>query len=100
MRQRYGSVAFAVLALFVCGFLWTFLSLSEISRSVAHAVAVRRAASSLLASLVDAEAGQRGYLATNDPSFLDPYQRAMVTTPPAVARLLELTKDTPDQQRR
>jgi two-component sensor histidine kinase/CHASE3 domain sensor protein len=40
---------------------------------------VRRQARELMLAVVDAETGQRGYLLTHDPSYLDPYDRAVAS---------------------
>ena len=45
---------------------------------VEHTLIVRETANTVLNSLVDAETGQRGYLLTGDPPFLEPYDRALV----------------------
>jgi PAS domain S-box-containing protein len=50
--------------------------------------------------LKDAETGQRGYLYTGDPSYLEPYNNAVAQGYPHVARLAELTADNPRQQER
>src|SRR6476646_5773803 len=50
--------------------------------------------------LKDAETGQRGYLYTGDPRYLEPYNYALAQGYPHVARLAELTADNPRQQER
>lgn len=52
---------------------------------------VRRAAHDLLLSLVDAETGQRGFLLSGRPEFLDPYIRAEVVAPEEMRELEHLT---------
>ncbi|CAN7378762.1 sensor histidine kinase [Brevundimonas sp. LjRoot202] len=52
---------------------------------------VRRAAHDLLLSLVDAETGQRGFLLSGRPEFLDPYIRAEVLAPEEMRELEHLT---------
>ena len=42
---------------------------------------LRQTGTDLLAALQDAETGQRGYLITLDPEFLEPYQSARTRTP-------------------
>jgi len=49
--------------------------------------AVADAGDKLLTHLVDAETGQRGYLLTNDPDYLLPYERFADSVPIALARL-------------
>jgi PAS domain S-box-containing protein len=53
---------------------------------------------SLLATLSDAESGQRGYIITGDESYLAPYLRAADARDTAVQRLHELLADSPSQQ--
>lgn len=50
--------------------------------------------------LKDAETGQRGYLYTGDPRYLEPYSYAVAQGYPHVARLAELTADNPLQRER
>jgi PAS domain S-box-containing protein len=50
--------------------------------------------------LKDAETGQRGYLYTGDPRYLEPYNNAVVQGYPHVTRLAELTADNSRQQER
>src|SRR5215831_359353 len=50
--------------------------------------------------LKDAETGQRGYLYTGDPSYLEPYNNSVAQGYPHVDRLAELTADNPRQQER
>jgi signal transduction histidine kinase/FixJ family two-component response regulator len=57
-------------------------------------------ASSLLSSVHDAEASQRGYLITERGEHLTLYQNAIGEIPKLVTRLRELTSDNPEQQRR
>jgi PAS domain S-box-containing protein len=52
-----------------------------------RARAVADAADKLLSNLVDAETGQRGYLLTNNPEYLLPYERSVDSVPLALARL-------------
>jgi two-component sensor histidine kinase/CHASE3 domain sensor protein len=59
---------------------------------------VRRQARELMLALVDAETGQRGYLLTHDPSYLDPYNRAVASIDSTYRELLRLV-DTNQSQR-
>ena len=54
----------------------SFLSFSQIGDAAddrRHAATVLRGGNQLLAALVDAETGQRGYLLTGDEAYLEPY---------------------------
>jgi PAS domain S-box-containing protein len=48
--------------------------------------------------LLDAETGQRGYLLTGDPSYLDPYDRAITQVDGHIANLARITPDNPAEQ--
>jgi PAS domain S-box-containing protein len=48
--------------------------------------------------LKDAETGQRGYLYTGDPRYLEPYNEAVAQGSPHMAKLAELTADNPQHQ--
>ena len=53
-----------------------------------------------LSSLKDIETGQRGYLLTNDTSYLQPYYTGLSASEAYFKKLKELTKDNPQQQER
>lgn len=50
--------------------------------------------------LRDAEADKRGYLLTNDDSYLRRYKASVAKIEPEIAQLIELTSDNPPQQER
>ena len=52
----------------------------------------------LLSSAQDAETGQRGFLLTNNETYLEPYNRAMTSVPLRLNELTQLTRDNPTQQ--
>ena len=56
---------------------------------------VRRAARTLLLSLVDAETGQRGFLLSGSAEFLAPYSRAEISVPEQMDELERLTAHDP-----
>jgi methyl-accepting chemotaxis protein len=67
---------------------------------VEHTYQVRLELADLLSELKDAETGQRGFLLTNDESYLAPYQSALGTIKSTLDDLRKLTADNPDQQHR
>src|SRR5262245_36707646 len=67
---------------------------------VAHTHQVIETNSEVLARLVDAETGERGYIITGDTAFLDPYTGAEEDAMSYVADLRRLTADNPAQQAR
>ena len=61
---------------------------------------VKEELSAVLRLVVDAETGQRGYLITDDPVYLEPYQEASSQIDARLARLDSLTKTSAPQQYR
>jgi PAS domain S-box-containing protein len=66
----------------------------------AHSQEVLLNISELRTLLVDAETGQRGYLYTGDPRYLEPYQAATSKIAAHLDSLEQLTADNPAQQAR
>jgi len=61
---------------------------------------VKEELSAVLRLVVDAESGQRGYLITDDPVYLEPYQEATSEIEARLARLDDLTKNSAPQQQK
>jgi PAS domain S-box-containing protein len=61
---------------------------------------VKEELSAVLRLVVDAETGQRGYLITDDPVYLEPYQEATSQIDARLARLDSLTKTSAPQQQK
>jgi PAS domain S-box-containing protein len=61
---------------------------------------VKEELSAVLGLVVDAETGQRGYLITDDPVYLEPYQEATSQIDSRLARLDSLTKTSARQQKK
>ncbi|MDC9825420.1 CHASE3 domain-containing protein [Devosia sp. ZB163] len=61
---------------------------------------IRREARELMLSIVDAETGQRGYLLTGDPVYLDPYNRAVANLSDRNQRLMRLIEGNDAQRQR
>ena len=70
----------------------------ETAESVAHANAVKAGLERLLATMVDAETGERGFVITSQPAYLEPYDQARATLPSELANLRALTTDNPEHQ--
>ena len=66
---------------------------------VAHTIEVRQQARELMNTALNAETGMRGYLLTDDPSFLAPYNMALKRLPDTLGALRRLTADNPTQQK-
>lgn len=65
-----------------------------------HSAEVRQAEARLSRLVQEAETGQRGYLLTGEPSYLDPFTAARRELSAAEAELRALTGDNPEQQAR
>ena len=67
---------------------------------VSHTHEVLAKLEAALSSLKDAETGQRGYLLSGDPAYLDPYRDAVSRFPGQLAALRQLILDNPAQTAR
>lgn len=67
---------------------------------VVHTFEVINTARLLESSVKNAETGQRGFLITGNPRYLDAYSMGVHAAPDLLARLKQLTVDSPDQQHR
>ncbi len=74
--------------------------LSKNEQLVAQTHQVLTELESTFLTLKDAEAGQRGYLLTQDPTYLKPYYAALNQNSIHIQRLQQLTGDNPTQQKR
>jgi signal transduction histidine kinase len=72
----------------------------ENQRWVAHTQEVMLELAAVLSAVQDAETGQRGYIITGSPPYLEPYRRALGVVDEHLAALQRLTADNPRQQAR
>jgi signal transduction histidine kinase len=72
----------------------------KIHELASHSKEVRIQADLVMQNLIDAETGIRGFNLTDDPTFTEPYDRAVQQIPEDVRRLRELVKDDRDQTER
>lgn len=77
-----------------------FSQQTDASRWGRHSVEVRLATRELSSTLLDAETGQRGYLATGEAVFLEPYEYATRAWRTELEQVRALTKHNPSQQTR
>ena len=68
------------------------------ARMVEHTHKVLAALESIISLATDAETGQRGFLITGEPSYLEPYNAAVSAINASFKALDELTRDNPTQQ--
>ncbi|HET9106806.1 MAG TPA: CHASE3 domain-containing protein [Steroidobacteraceae bacterium] len=66
---------------------------------VSHNIEVILTSQSLRSAIQNAERGQRGYLITGETAYLAPYDSAILSVPPLLQRLEDLTASDPEQQR-
>src|ERR1700743_3168491 len=93
-----GFVASIILVL-VVGLL-SYKSISQFredTTTVDHSQRVIKTSGTLLQLMIDAETGMRGYVATGEPKFLDPYNGALPQLSANINRLKELIQDNPDE---
>lgn len=74
--------------------------LSATNERVAHTYDVIGAIETTLSTLKDGETGQRGYLLTENDSYLEPFNSALDAIASDMDRIRELTKDNSDQNAR
>jgi PAS domain S-box-containing protein len=92
------AIALASLALIGAVAYYSIVRAREDSTWVTRTHDVVNGLESLLATLSDAESGQRGYIITGDESYLEPYTRAVEVRDAELRRLHDLLEDTPGQQ--
>jgi diguanylate cyclase (GGDEF)-like protein len=97
--SSYGVFAAAFLLLAANGvvFFWSFDRLVTATVWVRHTQEVRQLMTGILSALVDAESGQRGYLLTHDPAYLDPFRSGYVIAGQKIDDLLKDVADNPPQ---
>jgi len=101
-RKVGSGFAVTIIALIVIGLTGLRSARTMIANDerVAHTHLVRRQLTELLAQLVNAETGQRGFVITAKDEFLEPYTAALVSVEKTHAELRRLTIDNPNQTRR
>ena len=97
-----GAVALVVSFLLVNGWLAAFnvRQLNDAVAEVIHTHEVLEAIDDVMSTALDAETGQRGFLITGEPAYLEPYRTAVAVMPERLSRLDQLTRDNPRQQAR
>ena len=100
--RRLSVVGFAIAGVVLLALAWLsqrqMVALEEARRLVAHTLLVREEAEIVLSLLKDAETGQRGFLITGDPKYLEPYDGALDLLPVHIRQLRSLTEDNPVQK--
>jgi len=92
------------LFLVLAGIVYLTIAFAENERAeqgwVVHTYEVIDSLRAVLADAADAETGERGYLLTRKPGYLQPFHAAKLRTARDLESFESLTRDNPDQQRR
>jgi signal transduction histidine kinase/DNA-binding response OmpR family regulator len=103
-KTRLSALAIAPTAVLLIASVFLIVVSSHRLRAsrdlVIHTHDVISTARLLLSSVQDAETGERGYVITQQPEYLDPYRDAVARIPRLVAELRGLTRDNPAHQKR
>jgi signal transduction histidine kinase/ActR/RegA family two-component response regulator len=91
-------VGLAVLVLAVLSSLWLAQRERTAVGLVDHTLRIQHQLTSVLTQMQGAETGERGYLLTGRPEFLDPYDRAMTNLAGDLDDLGRLVADNPKQR--
>ena len=97
LLARFVAIVVVLIATLFVG-LANLRSVYETSATIAHTNAVNAGLERLLATLVDAETGERGFVITGHTAYLEPYNRARTTLSSEFAHLRAFTADDLDQQ--
>lgn len=92
-------VSTVILIISISSAIYSIKKLVDSSELVNHTNEVLIQAENLLSNMKDSETGQRGYLLTRDPSFLEPYTEGRKKVMEGVANLKDLTLDNNLQQK-
>src|SRR4051794_13460495 len=100
-RMVLATVALAlVVGAVFATLLLTIADARDAQRSARHSQDVLIAANGLEEQVLDLETGQRGFILTHQTEFLEPWQQAIATLPPAGQALLDLVRGDPAQEAR
>lgn len=97
--RQWGAIIFGLLLIAAVVQLQfdSVKQLSDWNRAYQKSLGVSLTVQSLFSSLIDAETGQRGYLLTGDPAYLEPYLQAPEKIDRDVKKLKALMADDPSQ---
>jgi methyl-accepting chemotaxis protein len=97
-----GGFALALALLTIVGGVsyYSTIKLMDSAEWVRHTHEVLNALDEALSAVKDGETGQRGYVITGEPRYLEPFQGARAIADQKLRHLRELTADNPSQQQR
>ncbi|MVM31765.1 response regulator [Spirosoma sp. HMF4905] len=93
------SISTLLLLISLVASFYSIQKLISNSQLVNHTNQVLIEAENIISYMKDAETGQRGYLVSLDPLFLQPYNGSFQKVQTSYDRLSQLTIDNPDQQK-
>ncbi len=94
------ALSFALLLVIGAVAYQSITSLTQTSYAVTHTHIVLEHVATVLSQLKDTETGQRGYIITGDPTYLEPYTAGKEGVVKTIQDLRSLTSDNPAQQKR
>lgn len=97
VRQTPLIGGFLLLLAVAAGSIFLVVASHRFAEGTAHTLEVRSTAYRLLAMIQDAETGQRGFLLTNNPDYLRPYDEGRIGAPKALDDLQHLVADNEAQ---
>jgi signal transduction histidine kinase len=104
MKRNFFPILLVLAAIIVLlNAWWAIQSVRTLANNaywLAHSWQVVHQVESVLASAVDAETGERGFLISGMDSYLEPFTTARRDLPAELDHLQSLTSDNPDQQAR
>jgi len=101
-KRVYIGFVIAVLLSFGTGVIsyLGFKNQTDLSAGVKHTYLVENATQHVQMLIIDLETGQRGFRATNEKRFLEPYNAGKLQIGPAIAVLKSLVSDNPAEEQR
>lgn len=93
------ALCIALAGLAAVALVVAMFELTRSTRDVEHTLRVQQALETLQLTLVSAETGQRGFLLTSQPHFLEPYIDAVARQAYYIGTLERLMADDPQQQK-
>jgi len=92
------SISLLILILSSVASYISIKSLLNSAQLVEHSNLVSKKTNEIISTMKDAETGQRGFLLTGEPAFLEPYNGSYDKVLGMIADVKDLTKDNPEQQ--
>ena len=86
-----------LMAVLAGSFFWLITSLQDATNWVEHTDQAIAQANQVQSTILDQETGLRGYLLTDEQTFLEPYTRAILKIGPQLDTFAQLVRDNPTQ---